>query len=136
MALDVGTKVIGIAISDPLKIISRPLTTIQRKAINHDVAEILRLALEHNVERVIVGKPMYLTGDRSPILDEIEALVDVLASSCSLVIAWADERLSTKAAELVMAELDVDIRERKRKRDQIAAALILQWYLEDETVGR
>ena len=100
MALDVGSKVIGIAISDPLRMTASPLTTIRRKELQWDVKEVLKLADSNNVARIILGRPAYLSGHE-------------------------------KEAEKLMGELGIKPSERRKKRDQFAAALILQWYLEE-----
>lgn len=131
MALDVGSKVIGIAISDPLRMTASPLTTIRRKELQWDVKEVLKLADSNNVARIILGRPAYLSGHESSSLSFIEPLMEALRESWTWELDWADERLSSKEAEELMGELGIKPSERRKKRDQFAAALILQWYLEE-----
>ena len=131
MALDVGSKVIGVAISAPLKMTARPLTTIKRRELTIDLAEVIKLAELNNVARIILGRPTYLSGQESSNLSFINPLMEGLRESWNRELDWADERLSSKEAEELMGELGIKASERRKKRDQFAAALILQWYLEE-----
>ncbi|MGH9339949.1 MAG: Holliday junction resolvase RuvX [Acidobacteriota bacterium] len=131
MALDIGSKTIGVALSDALKLTTRPLTTIRRRDLTADVAQVVELARVHGVERLIVGRPVHLDGTPSATLEYIEPLVRGLQETCSIPIEWAEERLSTKEAEQVMAQAGLPIAERRKKRNEYAAAVILSWYIED-----
>lgn len=132
MAVDVGSKTIGVAITDPLKITARPLTTLTRHSLDSDAREIMRLAREQEVEKLIVGKPRHLGGEASSTLDWIQPLVDRLEKISTLSIEWFDERLSTKEAEQLMAEAGLKLAQRRRRRNEYAAAVILRRYLEEE----
>ena len=131
MALDVGSKVIGVAISDPLKMTARPLTTIKRTELPKDLAEVIKLAESNNVARIILGRPTYLSGQESSNLAFTNPLMEALRENWNRELAWANERLSSKEAEELMGELGIKASERRKKRDQFASALILQWYLEE-----
>jgi putative holliday junction resolvase len=131
MALDVGSKAIGLAITDPLKITARPLTTIPRRDPLSDCRRILELAGEYEVERLVVGKPLHLDGSESDILEKVQDFVAHLSRQSDLQIEWVDERLSSKDAETLMAETGVPVSERRRRRDEFAAAVILRRYLEE-----
>lgn len=131
MALDVGSKRIGVAISDFLKLTAKPLLTIQRQGLTADVLEILRLVESHRVERIIVGLPLTLSGDRTAIQELVETFVAALRQATEKRIVWGDERLSTKEAEALMITHRIPPKERKTRRDEYAAALILDWYLEE-----
>ena len=133
MALDVGSRNVGVAVSDPLKLTARPLTTLKRRDLETDVEALRDLMQRHAVERLIVGLPLRLSGDRSSTLDKIEPLVKRIQETTSILVEWKDERLSTKEAEQLMKELGLSQSERRRKRNEFAAALILKWYLEEET---
>lgn len=135
MALDVGSKHVGVAVTDPLKLTARPLTTLRRQNLEADVGSLQDLMEQHSVERLIVGLPMYMSGDRSPTLDRIEPLVNRLRRASSIPVEWMDERLSTKEAEQVMKELGLSEQERRQKRNEFSAALILKWYLEKTTTN-
>jgi len=136
MALDVGSRNVGVAVSDPLKLTARPLTTLKRRDLETDVEALRDLMQRHAVERLIVGLPLRLSGDRSSTLDKIEPLVKRIQETTSILVEWKDERLSTKEAEQLMKELGLSQSERRRKRNEFAAALILKWYLEEETPQR
>ncbi|HUV12693.1 MAG TPA: Holliday junction resolvase RuvX [Acidobacteriota bacterium] len=131
MALDVGSKVIGIAVSDPLKMTARPLKTLKRTDLQKDLAEVLRLAESNDVSRIILGRPIYLSGEESKTLSFIDPLMEALREQWIGEVDWADERLSSKEAEQLMGELGIKPSERRKRRDEFAAALILQWYLEE-----
>jgi len=135
MALDIGSKRIGVAVSDLLKMTARPLLTLKRGNLTRDVQRLIELAKEQMVTRIIVGRPLNLSGSRSSILDLVEGFADTLKKESTLRIDWVDERLSTREAESLMSEHGIKISERKAKRDQYAAALILTWYLEEKTGG-
>jgi putative Holliday junction resolvase len=131
MSLDVGSKTIGVAITDPLKITVRPLTTLARATIGVDAQTICRLMEEQQVDKLVVGMPKHLDGSRSDTLQFIEPLVEHLKTVSEVPIEWAEERLSTKRAEELMAEAGLSLAERRKKRNEYSAAVILQWYLEE-----
>ncbi len=131
MALDVGSKTIGIAITDPLKVTVRPLKTLMRENLDTDAERIGELIDEQDIERLVVGMPRHLGGERSGIADLIEPLVKRLEQNLDIPIASAEERLSTKEAERLMAEAALPLPERRKRRNEFAAAVILEWYLEE-----
>ncbi len=131
MALDVGTRKIGIAITDPLRLYARPLTTLRRSELNKDRDQLLCLIREYDVGKVIIGLPRHLDGDESPTMDCIRPLGEKLREA-RVPVEWQDERLSTRLAEQWMSQAKLPVKDRPRLRDQYAAALILQWYLEEQ----
>ena len=131
MALDVGSKTIGVAITDPLRVTVRPLKTLIRENLESDAERIGELIDEQDIERLVVGMPRHLGGERSSIADLIEPLVKLLEQNLEIPVASAEERLSTKEAERLMAEVNLPLAERKRRRNEFAAAVILEWYLEE-----
>ncbi len=131
MALDVGSKTIGIAITDPLKVTVRPLKTLMRENLDRDAERIGEIIDEQDIERLVVGMPRHLGGERSGIADLIEPLVKLLEQNLEIPIAPAEERLSTKEAERLMAEAALPLAERRKRRNEFAAAVILEWYLEE-----
>jgi len=132
MALDLGSKRIGVAISDFLKLTARPLATVERQDLDSDVRQITELAGRYQVDLIVVGYPLNLSGDRSVMLELVERFVERLREG-NIKVECTDERLSTKEAESLMREHRIKIAERKALRDQYAAALILTWYLEETT---
>jgi putative Holliday junction resolvase len=131
MALDVGSKRCGVAVTDPLKLTSRPLLTFERESLERDVEMLTGLMRKYQVERLIVGQPRHLSGRSSPIEQAAIPLVSRLRRQGTVPVEWMDERLSTKEAESVMRELGIPEHLRRQKKDEFAAAVILKWYLEE-----
>jgi len=131
MALDVGSKTIGLAITDPLKVTVRPLGTLLRADLKGDCEKVLQAAALHQVDKLIIGRPLHLDGRRSNILGLIEGLAEELSRQSDVSIEWMDERLSSKEAEVLMAEVGIAIGERRKRRNEFAAAVILARYLEE-----
>ena len=131
MCLDVGSKKIGVAVTDPLKITARPLTTLRRQNLSQDVGQLCKIIAEHQIEKLVVGKPLHLSGRESSTLKIIEPLISQLREMIKIEVEWAEERLSTKEAEQIMAKKNLSIKERRLRRDEFSAAVILQWYLSE-----
>jgi putative Holliday junction resolvase len=135
MALDVGHKRIGVALSDPGQVLASSLQVIERKGQRQDLAAVVQLVREHGVGRIIVGYPRSLDGTVGQQAKVVERYVAVLEKKLedSLldvpVILW-DERFSTAAADRLMAEAGRKGRERRKRIDAVAAAVILQDYLD------
>jgi putative Holliday junction resolvase len=134
LAIDVGRRRVGLAISDPTRTLARPLTTIvvgPTDAVDKVAAEIRRLeAEEDGVAEIVVGLPRKLDGAASDQTAHVEAFIDALKKKTSLAVHVADERLTSREAESRLAEREKDWRERKKRLDAAAAAIILQDYLD------
>jgi putative Holliday junction resolvase len=130
LGLDVGKRRVGVAVSDPLGVSARPLTTVARTSDGTDLERLAKLAREYQATRLVVGLPRHLDGREAELAAEVRTFAQRLAQRCQLPLVWAEERLSSKEAERVLAELGVAPEKRRRRRDEIAAALILTWYLE------
>lgn len=126
LCLDVGEKRIGVAISDPLGIIAQPLTTLERKGEKEDIEAILSLVRQYDVRLVLVGFPRSLNGSLGKEAMRVQGFVCLLKEANLIVETW-DERLSTVEAEKRLREIRV---KEKGKRDALAAALVLQSFLE------
>lgn len=129
MALDVGAKRIGVAITDPLRLTSRPLTTVSRRSDGIEFRRLAELVEEWSVEKLVVGYPRRLTGESSDSTRLVDSFLVRLRESVQVPIEPAEERLSSKEAERRMAEIGIPIERRRAERDAFAAALILEWYL-------
>jgi len=131
MGLDVGKVRIGVAMSDPLQIIAGTHSVIQCKTIEEDLQRIQKLAEEHRVHHIVVGLPLTLKGGESQSTQRARAFAEALQKSLPqhTIELW-DERLSTVQAESVLIEASVRRKKRKQKVDKVAAALILQNYLD------
>jgi putative Holliday junction resolvase len=136
LALDVGTRTIGLALSDPEEILASAWETLPRRGEAADVTELVARIAARAVGRVVVGLPLELDGREGHrarrVLRLVEALRDRLRTHEGgpiEVVTW-DERFSTAAAERALIEADVSRRERKQKIDAVAAQVILQGYLD------
>lgn len=135
LGLDVGTRRIGVALSDALGMLASPLTTLNAIPRERVMHEIDRLVREHEVAEIVVGLPLTLRGEIGPQAESIQTFVRDLATVCSVPMALFDERLSTAAAEQMLRDLGVKPEKRKQQIDQMAASIILQDYL-DHTRNR
>jgi putative Holliday junction resolvase len=129
LALDVGERRIGVAVSDPTGIVARPLTTIVRASRKKDFKAIARLVEENQAGKVIVGLPLSLDGTEGPQAQQIRRYGERLAQTLSVPILFWDERYSTVTAK----ELLKDKGKRRPARediDAVAAAVFLQSYLD------
>lgn len=130
LALDYGTKRIGVALSDELGWTAQPLETFERRTLDWDIAHIAALVGSHDVERVVLGLPLQLDGREGPAVQAMREFTVKLEAGLSVpVIRW-DERMTTKAAEELLIAADVSRKKRKGIVDRIAAAILLRSYLE------
>ncbi len=139
LALDVGEKRIGVAISDESQLLARPLRTIARASKREDFQAIARLVAAHGVERVIVGLPRTLRGEEGPQAQRVRRYVEAMSAAVDAPIAFQDERFTSVEAEERLAGhrdarlrfRDAGLRFRRTKGDvdAAAAAIILQDYL-------
>ena len=135
MALDVGHKRIGVALSDPGQVLASSLQVIERKGQQRDLATVVQLVREHGVGKIIVGYPRSLDGtigQQAKVVERYAAVLEEKLGESSLdvpVILW-DERFSTVVADRLMAEAGRKGRERRKRIDAAAAAVILQDYLD------
>jgi len=129
IALDVGERRIGVAVSDPLGSMALPYETIERTNVRADVARIVAIAAERNARSIVVGDPLTLAGKRALAAQTIDAFVAHLARAYDGAIVRIDERLTTAAVQKQLIGADVSRKKRKAVVDQLAAALILETYL-------
>lgn len=124
--LDVGTKTIGLALSDVTRTIATGLVTLQRGKFAADARRLLDLAAKHGVGGLVVGLPVNLDGTEGPRAQGTRAFVRNLGGVSTLPMLLWDERLSTAAAERTLLEADMSRRRRAQVIDKVAATLILQ----------
>ena len=130
LALDVGDRRIGVAVSDPTGVLATPLLAVERRDPAADVSELLRLIEEHEASEIVVGLPRTLQGDVGIQAGKVKRFVASLSERTDVPIATVDERLSTVQAERMLSE-SPGRRSRDRGRvDAAAAAVILQSYLD------
>lgn len=126
IAFDPGSKRIGVAVSDPLRIVASPLEVLDAR---DPWNEIERLLAEYEPTEIVVGLPIPLSGRTGPSVDRARAFGQELEARCGRSIQWVDERFTTKVAEAALIEGGVKRRDRKRSVDKVAAAVILRHYL-------
>jgi putative Holliday junction resolvase len=132
MAIDYGTKAIGVAISDELRLTVRPLTTIRRRRQSRHqiIVQLKTLLEEHEAAELVVGLPLRLDGEMGEAAERVNAFIAELQKAIAIPIIAQDERLTSQAADELMRELGFDSKTRKEKSDEYAAAIILREYLE------
>ncbi|MCG2767811.1 MAG: Holliday junction resolvase RuvX [Anaerolineae bacterium] len=128
LALDVGDRRVGIAISDPIGMLARPLTVVKRSG--RDYQRIADLAKEHGVELIVAGYPRNMDGSEGEQARKVEAYLAGLEEHIDVPIELWDEQLSTFEAQRLMIEAGRRARERRERIDAAAAAVILQDYLD------
>ncbi len=126
IGLDLGSKTIGVAASDPDRRVAAPVETISRQRFNLDARRILDLAAERRAAGLVLGLPINMDGSEGPRAQATRAFARNLARLTELPIALWDERLSTAAVERALIAADASRAKRKKVIDQHAAAYILQ----------
>lgn len=129
LALDYGTKRIGVALSDELRWTAQPLETFERRTLDRDVTHIASLVNTHEVGQVVLGFPLQLDGREGPAVQAMREFAVRLEQGLSVPLVLWDERLTTKAAEDLLIAADVSRKKRKGAVDRVAAAILLQSYL-------
>jgi putative Holliday junction resolvase len=130
MGLDLGTKTIGVAVSDTLRRIASPLETIRRTRFTADAARLLALAEGRAIAGLVLGLPKNMDGSEGPRAQSTRAFARNLAALTPLPMVFWDERLSTVAAERALLEADASRRRRAEVIDHVAAGFILQGLLD------
>jgi len=136
LALDVGERRVGVAVSDLTGTIARPLYAIRRASRAEDFAAIAGLVDEYHAEAVVVGQPLSLDGRAGPQARRVARYADALAKSLTVPVIPSDERFSTARADEILRETRGERAKRRARAngeiDAIAAAVILQRYLDSE----
>ncbi|NLY80252.1 MAG: Holliday junction resolvase RuvX [Lysinibacillus sp.] len=135
MGLDVGTKTVGIAISDPLGLTAQGIETIQidEEAGEFGIERIKELVKEYAVSEFVVGYPKNMNNTVGPRGEASENYKKLLEETFNLPVTLWDERLTTMAAERMLIEADVSRKKRKKVIDKMAAVMILQGYLDSKS---
>jgi putative holliday junction resolvase len=134
LALDLGARRIGLAVSDELGWTAHGLPTLERVGPKKDLAKLREVVAEYRIRKLIVGLPRNMNGSLGPQANRVLEFIEQLKNKLKLdVIPW-DERLTTQAAERVLIEADLSRAKRRKKVDQVAAVLILQGYLDSQSL--
>jgi putative holliday junction resolvase len=133
LGLDVGTKRIGIAVSDELGLTAQPVMTLEtRRNRRDDLRSIARLARRYAVAGIVIGNPLHLSGDESPRAAKTRAFAAELGELTRLPIHLWDERLTSREAHQILYEAGRAREQHKAVIDQVAATLILQSFLDEK----
>jgi len=130
LGLDVGTKTIGVAVSDEMGWTGQGIATIRRTNIRTDLAELDKYLQQYAVEKIVVGVPRNMDGSIGSAAEQVYSFIERLREKFTIPVDTWDERLSTVAAERVLLEADMSRVKRKKVIDKVAAVLILQGYLD------
>ena len=130
MALDVGSRTIGIACSDALLLTAQGIETIRRTSLEKDFNRLRELISEYEVHELVVGMPKHLNGTKGDRAEKTEEFVEKMKAVIDLPVTFWDERLSTVMAERQLIAADVSPKKRKGVIDKMAAVVILQGYLD------
>ncbi len=128
--LDLGTKTIGVALSDALRSVASPLRTIRRTKFTQDAEALLKVIADRDLKGLILGLPLNMDGSEGPRCQSTRAFARNLEKLTELPITFWDERLSTVAAERAMLEADMSRKRRAEVIDHVAAGFILQGALD------
>ncbi len=140
LALDVGDKTIGVAVSDALNITAQGVTTIERVGIRKDAGKVMDYIKEFDCDTVVIGLPKKLDGTDSPQTEKVYEFKTMLENKmrstgmAHIKVELYDERLTTVMAEKVLIEADVSRKGRKKVIDKQAAVIILQGYLDKNSI--
>ena len=136
LALDVGEKRIGLAVSDPLGITAQGLEVLTRRDPETDLARLIEVARQWGVQEIVLGLPRHMDGRPGKAVPEILELGRRLKEALGVKVATLDERLTTAEAERVLLQADLSRRRRRQVVDRLAAVLILQGYLDQRRQSR
>jgi putative Holliday junction resolvase len=129
MGLDIGSRTIGVAISDELGMTAQGLKTIKRRSMEEDLKEISLIIAQFKIEKIVVGLPINMDGTIGKQAEVVFQWIKKVKEKISLPVETRDERLSTVEASKVLLEADLSRKKRKGVIDKLAAVLILQGYL-------
>lgn len=135
LGLDIGTKRIGVAVSDPLGITAQSVAVVECKGSEKDLERIASLVKEYMVTEIVVGVPYNMDGSEGPQAQKVRRFMAEITARVGLPVREWDERLSTVAAERVLLEADMSRAKRRKVIDKVAAVIILQGYLDKKRGG-
>lgn len=130
MGLDVGDRRVGVAVSDEMGLTAQPVLTLVRSNRRQDMRSLLRLIRRFDCSQIVVGNPLYMSGDLSPQAAKAQAFAQILREETALPVHLWDERLTTTEAHRHLHASGLAGSEHKKVVDQVAAVLILQGYLD------
>jgi putative Holliday junction resolvase len=135
LGLDVGSRRIGIAVSDPLGITAQGLETLQRRNKRHDLAALERVIRDYAVREIVVGLPLRMSGAEGTQSEKMQVFAEDLRKRFHLPVHLWDERLTSAEANRLLRETDLSIEKRGKAVDRMAAILILQGWMESRLLA-
>ncbi|MGH7800739.1 MAG: Holliday junction resolvase RuvX [Thermodesulfobacteriota bacterium] len=135
LALDVGTKTIGVAVSDELGIAAHGVTTVKRTDLKRDIEALSKIIDQYKPYEILVGVPYNYDGTVSKRGEEILKFAEKIKTTFSLPVRYWDESFSTVDAEKILLEADLSRKKRKKVIDKMAAVFILEGYLDKKRSG-
>jgi putative Holliday junction resolvase len=135
LGLDVGSRRIGVAISDPLGITAQGLETLQRRNKRHDLQYLQRVIQEYDVREIVVGLPLRMSGAEGTQSEKMQGFAEDLRKRFRLPVHLWDERLTSAEANRLLRETDLSIEKRGKAVDRMAAMLILQGWMEQRAAA-
>lgn len=131
IAFDIGTRRVGVAVSDAAGVMAMPVQVVRRSGdAARDATALARLAESHGAERIVAGLPVTLRGEEGPAAQQVREFVELLREHTAAEVVLWDERMTTAIAERAMIQANASRGRRRETVDQVAAALILQSYLD------
>jgi len=130
LGLDMGSKRIGVAVSDPLGITAQPLTVIKAENNQEILEELKPIINDQKADEIVLGLPLNMNGTEGPQAKRVIEFCDFLKGKINIPVKLWDERMTTAQVERIMIKADVTRKKRKEKIDKLAAQVILQSYLD------
>jgi putative Holliday junction resolvase len=135
LGLDVGSRRIGVAVSDPLGITAQGLETLQRRNKRHDFEALRRVISQYEIKEIVVGLPLRMSGAEGTQADKMQVFAEELRKRFQLPVHLWDERLTSAEANRLLRETDLSIEKRGKAVDRMAAILILQAWMENRALS-
>ena len=136
LALDVGRKRIGLAVSDELGITAQGIETLERTRIRDDLAALKAIAEKWDVGRLLIGRPLHMSGAESRQSEYTNEFAERLHEYLGLPVVWWDERLTSAEAERMLRDSGASLDAKKKSVDRLAAVLLLESYLDNQRPSR
>jgi len=134
LAIDYGSRRMGLAVSDPLGITAQGLETLERKNKRSDFARLERVIRQHEVREIVLGYPLRMSGEEGTQSEKVSEFADALREKFQIPVHLWDERLTSAEANRLLREAELSTRKRAQAVDRMAAVLILQSFLQARSV--
>jgi putative Holliday junction resolvase len=135
LALDVGAKTIGMAVSDPLGLTAQGIQTLRRTSKRADFGRLQRILREYEVAEIVVGYPLRMSGQAGAQAEKVAALAEELRQRFRLTVHLWDERLTSVESSRVLRASEISLQRRRQAVDRLAAVLILQSFLDHRSAA-